>query len=88
MVHHPSLQSRRIVLVGTYDEARDWANAAHIDVDHIFIAESARQLIGVDPTTLHVVVLPSACDWRNPHFFVLRTELNYLHAKGATLEWA
>lgn len=88
MVHHPSLQSRRLVIVGSYNEACGWAEREHIDVAGIVVTATARQITGLPPHEIHIVVMPSVRDWRNPYHFMLRTELNFMHAKGATLEWA
>jgi hypothetical protein len=88
MINHPSIQGRQLVLVGGYNEARTWVERHDIDVDHVIIAGAARQIVALDPPNVHLIVLPSARHWRNPHFFMLRTELSFMHAKGATLEWA
>lgn len=88
MLGHPAIQNRQVVLVGSYNESRAWAYRHHIDVDHVLIADNARRIVGLDPQAIHLVVMPSARNWRNPNYFMLRTELHYMHAKGATLEWA
>ena len=88
MLHHPALQARRLVLVGDYNEATAWAQRHDIDVTEILVVGSPRQVTELAPRAVHLVVLRSAQDWRNPYYFLLRTELNYMHARGATVEWA
>jgi hypothetical protein len=87
-VHHPSLQGRRLVLLGSYNEASAWAERTDIDVAGVMIATTARQIVNLPAREIHIVVLPSVRNWRNPYYFMLRTELNFMHAKGATVEWA
>jgi hypothetical protein len=48
-------------------------------------ATTARPKRGLNATTS---TLLGVRDWHNPYYFVLRTELGYMHSRGATLEWA
>jgi hypothetical protein len=88
MAHHPSLRGRRIVALGTYGEAVAWAERTHIDVHGILVASTVRQIADLPAPQLHIVVLSSVRNWRNPYHFILRTELHHLHSQGATVEWA
>jgi hypothetical protein len=88
MIHHPAIADRRIVILGDYSEAQAWIERHDIDVTRVVFAATARQIVSLQPHAIHLVVLPGIRDWRNPYHFMLRTELNYMHAKGATLEWA
>jgi hypothetical protein len=88
MVHHPALQGRHIVVVGDYGEAQAWAERHDVDVARVLFTNTARQIVGLNPPDIHIVVMPGVRDWHNPYYFVLRTELGYMHSRGATLEWA
>jgi hypothetical protein len=88
MIHHPALRGRRIVIVGNYNEAQKWVDTHNVDVDRVIFTNAARQIVDLSPPHIHIVVMPSVRDWHNPYYFMLRTELSFMHAKGATLEWA
>lgn len=77
-----------MAVVGGRCEGRLWAERNQIDVSRVVSITAARQVVELDPTAIHIVVLPGFLDWRNPHYFLLRTELNFMRVKGATLEWA
>lgn len=87
MIDHPSIQGRRIIVVGDFSEAQAWVERHNVDVNRVIFTNAARH-IGLSPRDIHIVVMPGVRDWRDPYYFMLRTELGYLHSKGATLEWA
>lgn len=88
MINHPSISGRHIVLVGTVMEAREWLDRHSVDPLRVIVADAARRITGLNPEDVHLVLMNSYWNWRNPHHFMLKTEVSYMRSRGATLEWA
>lgn len=84
---HPSVSHRQLVLVGTKAEARTWAAEHGIDIGQLVVADVPRKMVGLNAGQVHIVVMRSFWDWRNPQHFMLKTEINFMSRKGATVEW-
>jgi hypothetical protein len=89
MLHHPSLQGRRLALVGPVVSCFQFLEDHDIDRFGVIIADSHRKLVGRQPDKLHIVVMPGVLDlWKDPNAHLLRTAVALLHRQGATVEWA
>lgn len=87
MARHPSIRDRRLVVVGSAHEAHQWALDNAVDINRTIIADSPRRMVTLNPEQIHIVVMPGFLNWRDPTYFMLRTEIAFMHGRGATLEW-
>lgn len=89
MLNHPSIQGRRLALVGPTGTCFRFLDAHAIDHHGVIIADSPRKLVGHQPEEIHIVVMAGVLDlWVDPNAHLLRTEIALLQNKGATVEWA
>jgi hypothetical protein len=75
---------REVVVVGgTPEEARRYAEGAGVDVR---LARRPGELANLDPSRTHIAVLPGIRAL--PAYLMVQVEIELLKRHGATVEWA